>query len=142
VGSELSSETFGEAQASPLQGTSPLCLQAPPTMLKDFDTIIARSIILQVAKMLSSVYFNFLEKFHFIQNQNLPKYYLSREDTSKMPIIKLWHCVSQYKNAVFIFQSGQHFRKLYNCAQLNCGPFQIQWFSSLLTTKAKVFNSK
>jgi len=45
-------------------------------------------VLLQVAKMLSSVYFNFLEKSHFIQNQNLPKYYLSREDILKMPIIK------------------------------------------------------
>jgi hypothetical protein len=29
-----------------------------------------------------------LVKSYFIQNQNLPKYYLSREDTSKMSIIK------------------------------------------------------
>jgi len=43
---------------------------------------------------------------HFNQNQNLTKYYLSREDISKMPIIKFvdfFGAGRQYKNQVFIF---------------------------------------
>jgi hypothetical protein len=39
-------------------------------------------------------------------------YYLLREDASKMPIIKFvvfFGIERQYKNQVFIFQSGHHF---------------------------------
>jgi hypothetical protein len=39
-----------------------------------------------------------LVKSYFIQNQNLPKYYLSREDTSKMPIIKFVVFLAQIDN--------------------------------------------
>jgi hypothetical protein len=38
--------------------------------------------------MLSSQHFDSFKESHFNQNQNLRKYYLSREDTSKVPIIK------------------------------------------------------